>query len=159
MFNRARSSYIYTPIIRWLVIATLSRQLVEHAQRAPSITLLRHPQPSNRSFSHCCATNCMSARMTGCMAPSAAACRPSSSSLISTTWECGSESWRISWRSSRGRVRRVAGGWWWVAECVGSEWLKVGSGSGGVSGAVVAAVGKVVCVWRVCGGAVWRLAD
>ena len=44
MFNRVRSSYIYTPIIRWLVIATLSRQLVEYAQRAPSITLLRHPR-------------------------------------------------------------------------------------------------------------------
>lgn len=37
------------------------------------------------------------------------------------------------------------GGWWWVAECVGSERLKVGSGSG-VSGAVVAAVGKVRCL-------------
>jgi len=41
----------------------------------------------------------------------------------------------------------VVGGWWWVAECVGSEGLKVGSGSG-VSGAVVAAVGGL----RAAGG-------
>lgn len=40
----------------------------------------------------------------------------------------------------------MAGGWWWVVECVGSERLKVGSGSGGVSGAVVAVVGKVCCL-------------
>ena len=39
----------------------------------------------------------------------------------------------------------MVGGWWRVAECVGSERSKVGSSSG-VFGAVVAAVGKVCCL-------------
>ena len=41
----------------------------------------------------------------------------------------------------------MVGGLWWVAERVGSERLKVGSVSG-VSGAVVAAAGKVCCLRR-----------